>query len=233
MRLLEPLRARLPLALMALVLYLPAAPLRADGELSGDLGAGAALDPEIDGKVEALLQKARKLLDKSKYAEARAVLEEADDLAPMDDRVLELLDVVGQLESEEEGAQKLLVQIEAERKAKEEEQKKVGQGLEAILERHGLPKQLPQATARLADKLKLSEGTAAKAEKARDKCLAGATLSHAAAGARQCRPLEEKLEQARKESRLLADDLAALDEVFEKRKGKKALARLKKQQKRG
>ncbi len=199
---------------------------------SDDLGAGAELDPEIDTQIVALLKKARRLLDRRKYPEARALIEEADDLAPMDERVLDLLDVVGQLESEEVGARKVLAEIEAEQSAKEKEAKKEGQGLKAILARHHLPRALPKATSRLAKKIDTTQARLETAQKARDKCLAGATLSHAAAGARQCRPMEEKLGAVRKEVRALEGDLNALDEAFARRKGKKALARLKKQQKR-
>lgn len=221
-------------ALLALtgVLWLAVGPVRAEDDLlgSGDLGAGAELDPEVDAKVEALLAKARKQMDRQHYAEARALIEEADDLAPMDDRVLDLLDLVGQLESEEANAKKVLAKIEAEEAAKARARAGKGKGVRAILARHHLPRALPRATRILSRKVEAARGQMNTAKKARDRCVAAAALAHAAAGAQRCRKVEARLDEARKALRLLEEDLAALDEAYAHKKGEKALARLKKRQ---
>jgi len=198
-----------------------------------DLGAGAAISPELDSKVEALLSQARKLADKGNYAEAQRVLTEADDLSPMDDRVLDLVELVGQLRAEKSDSRALLQKIRDEERAREETLKKAGSGFDAVRARHGLSKSLKESNQQLALKARAAREQFEQAKRAKEACIAGAVLAHAAAGARRCSSLVKSYKAAEKTLRLIEDDLAILDQAVGRRFGKKALAKLKRKQGRG
>lgn len=225
---------RLLLLLAALSLVLPVlVQAEEDPTSMDDLGGVDDIDPAVKKTIDRHLWKARRFIDKARYAKARAELEAADELVEMYDPVLELMDTLGELEDEMTQSAKVLQeiekeQIELEKKKKLEDAKEARvQGVVAsVKETYGLPKRLRRAVLAMKKKRPEFEVRVDDAEKERDRCIAAAALAHAATGARRCKEVGEKESGARRRLKEYDADFAVLTEAFSARKGKKALRRL-------
>ena len=191
-----------------------------------DLGEADDLDPEVEKRLNAHLQEARRLIDAGDLKGARAELDAADALVPMHEKVLELMEIVGALEDESEKSEALLQQIEQERREEAERARAARQTVRRVIERRRLPHRIPRAIRTLAAKKRDAEAALARAERAYDRCLGAAALAAAGGAAAACKDARARVRSQRKEVDALTADLHVLTEAWRKKKGDRAVERL-------
>ena len=223
---------RLAAFALAAVLLFPAARARAGGDDLGlgDLGAAAEIPPKTKKAFDAHVAKAKKLIARQDYADAKAELKAADKLVPMNDEVMSLLDRVESMQAEQQHNQGLVKRLEAQRAAQDQKaaasaktRRAVDAQVRKVERRHHLSRHLGRAIVSLRRARRRASKAVDAAVTAREQCHAAATLAHDGRGASRCRKDDARVTARRKALRSLDDDLSVLTTTYRDRRGQKAL----------